>query len=340
MSYAVHETPTVLIDHEALAGMLAVAQKPGARLALIGFNEYSKHLLNLAGDSIVAIYDREPWKIGIRFRDKVVSAPDQTFDITDLVLCDYKSLYELLGVIDRLYEFKIPLYVPHRLEYKSTQDLVIADHDSIARDMIAKEAAAPISMMSREKILFLTELMRAALSNDGDLIEMGVYQGGSVWYLGQVLKALGESRTIDLVDVFEQHMMHINATMCRDEINRRLSDYPHCVLYEGLVDDPVILAKLDAKRYCFAHYDLGFHPKALEFLWDHLQPGSPLVLDNYGHIAAAPWRFDDFFAERGARVIRIPWSEQGLVYKTTPTASPGRLMRVVDHLMGRKPPNR
>jgi hypothetical protein len=337
MSYGVHETATVHVDHEALHGMLAQATAPDARVALIGFNEYSKHLLNLAGDHVVAIYDREPWKVGIQFRGKTVIPSDQKVEVNKIIVCDYRSLYELTGVIDRLYDFQVPLWWPPRLDYKPTGDLVLTEQDALIRDILERESVAPVSMMAREKLLFLIELLRSALANPGDLIEMGVYQGGSVWYLGQVLKALGQSRTIDLVDVFEQHMMHPNATMCKDEITRKLADYPHCVLHEGLVDDPAILARLHDRRYCFAHYDLGYHEGALAFLWERLATGSPLILDNYGHIDARPWKFDDFFAARGARVVRIPWSEQGLVFKVQGASGGGGGWRgVVDRLTARR----
>jgi hypothetical protein len=161
----------------------------------------------------------------------------------------------------------------------------------------------------------------AGLRNEGDIIEMGVYQGGSVWYLAQVLKGLGETRDIFLFDLFETHMMHPNATMCKDEIAGKLAFYPHCVLLEGLVDNESLLQQVRGRKLCFAHYDLGFIPGALSFLWDHLQPGSPLVLDNYGHTAINPWDLDDFFSERAAHVIRVPWSQQGIVFKPARASS-------------------
>ena len=174
---------------------------------------------------------------------------------------------------------------------------------------------APVSMMDMNKQLFLAELLRSGLKLRGNVIEIGVYQAGSVWFLAHILKNLGDTRHFYMLDIFETHMMHPNATMVKDEITGRLAFYPQTTLLEGLCDAPRLLEQIENERFCFVHYDLGFHPVTLPFIWERMQPGAPIVLDNYGHIAADPWAFDDFFAERGAHVIRNPWSEQGVVFK-------------------------
>jgi hypothetical protein len=63
--------------------------------------------------------------------------------------------------------------------------------------------------------------------------------------------------------------------------------------------------------------DLGPQLVALKCLWDNLVPGAPMLLDNYGHLNAPTWLFDRFFEQYNTRVIRFPWSEQGLVFKTS-----------------------
>lgn len=315
MTYAVHETATVACDHEALAAMRREIEAPGVRVALIGFNEYSKHLLNWHSDKIVAIYDEEEWKVGIRFRDREVVSSNEKFEIDLLVVCEYAQLYAFAGKIRALYDKKVRLYYPPRLHYKPTVEINVFEQDGIYNQIDFSKHQSPMSMMEPNKLKFLSELMRAGLKSEGDIVEMGCYQGGSVWHLAHVLKNLGETRTIYMFDVFETHMMHPNATMCNDEIARRLSFYPHCVRLEGLVNDNNLLDQVRGKKICFAHYDLGFIPEAVEFLWDHLNPGAPMVLDNYGHIAIDPWDLDEFFGQRGAHIIRLPWSEQGIVFK-------------------------
>jgi len=315
MSYRVTDTASVLVDHEALTGMLNACTELNTQAALIGFNEYSKHLINLIPENIVAIYDEEEWKHGINFRGIRVAPSNEKFSVNKIVVCDYHQLYGFTGYIRRLYDGIVPVYCPQRLHYKPTTEINVFEQERCYKSIEAEKSSSPPSMMEQNKLYFLSEMMRAGLKNQGDIVEMGVYQAGSVWYLSQLLMRLGEQREIFMFDLFEKHMMHPNATMCKDEIKCRLAFYPYCHIMEGLVDDEKLLSELYQKPLCFVHYDLGFHRDALKFVWERLQPGSPIVLDNYGHLAINPWDLDDFFAARGAHVIRNPWSEQGVVFK-------------------------
>jgi hypothetical protein len=110
-------------------------------------------------------------------------------------------------------------------------------------------------------------------------------------------------------------MMHPNATMCNDEIARWMSFYDRTYMIEGLLHDPQVLSKLDGRKICFAHYDVGWDDTAVPAIWKAINTGGILLLDNYGHLSGQTWRFDQFFAEKGEVVIRFPWSEQGLVMK-------------------------
>lgn len=315
MSYKASETATVLVDHQSLDEMLLACSGDDIKAVLIGFNEYSKHLLNLIGEKVLAIYDQDQWKIGITFRNKEVVGADIILEANLIVVCEIKSLYGFTGKIRRLYQNQVPLFVPSRLHYVQTSEINIFEQEEVYTKALSDMQLAPASMMSREKLFFLAELMRMGLRNRGDLIEVGAYQCGSVFFLAKVLFYLSETRVFNVIDVFEKHMMHPNATMCNDEISRRLSFYTGINLLEGLADDDEILNSLEDRKFCFAHYDLGFHKKSLEFIWNRLAPGSPIVLDNYGHLAICPWDLDDFFNCRGAHITRLPWSEQGIVFK-------------------------
>jgi predicted O-methyltransferase YrrM len=191
----------------------------------------------------------------------------------------------------------------------------VFEQEAFYQELLRENDEIPISMMNIDKLKFLIEMLRLGLTFPGDIVEMGAWQGGSTWYLAKALRLLRQERRIFAMDLFETHSMDPTATMCTDEISRRLKRAnPSVQLLIGLIDNPENLAMIPGKL-CFAHIDLGPIQTAMEFVWDRLHIGAPLILDNYGHIKAPTWAFDDFFAARGTRVIRLPWSEQGIVIK-------------------------
>ena len=314
MTYPVSATPTVFVEHSALDALARRVSQQGVRALLVGWGEYAKHLINLHPNNIVAVCDENPAVIGMKFRNVPVISLNDHVDVNLIVICEYKYCYEFLGDVVKRYK-NAPYFIPDSLHYKKTSEINPFAQERVYRALFEHAAQAPISMMSDEKVRFLLEILRLGLTFDGDIVEMGSWQGGSGWHMGKLLSLLGEKRKLFLMDLFETHVMDPTATMCFDEIQRRMdSAYAHNELLVGLVDDPKCLARIPGK-ICFAHIDLGPIPRAMEFVWERLSPGAPLLLDNYGHVRAPTWEFDDFFKARGARVTRLPWSEQGLVFK-------------------------
>ncbi len=314
MSYAISSTPGVFIDHIALSQMADRVSRPGTRAILVGFGEYAKHLINLHITNIVAVYDRDERKNGITFRGIPVIALPQKVDTNLIVVCEYKHVYQYLGSLVAYYE-GVPYFIPSQISEKSTEQIDVFSQEEVYQKLFHDTSDAPISMMNLEKMKFLLEIMRLGLTFSGDIVEMGSWQGGSTWYMARTLALMGEQRRLFAMDLFETHEIEPTATMCTDEIKRVLKrTYPFSEIIVGLIDDDAGLGRIPGKL-CFAHIDLGPIPKALEFVWERLDVGAPLVLDNYGHIAAPTWDFDRFFELKGTRVTRLPWSEQGLVIK-------------------------
>jgi predicted O-methyltransferase YrrM len=313
--YPVSSTPTVFVDHEQLAFLLNHLSQPDSKAVIVGFGEYAKHLVNYHADRIAIIYDPRPEMDGITFRGVPVSAPSAPAPGVNLILpAEYDLLYDFLPKVVHLYP-QARLAAPPRMHYKPSNDVKVFEQESLYKFLNKECGDAPVTMMSKEKIYFLIELLRYGLTKPGCIVEMGCWQGGSSWYIAKTLKYLNESRKFFMMDLFEDHMMDPTATMCSDEIRRRMSFYEPAEMIQGLIDDPACLAKVTEKQICFAHMDLGPVPGAVEFIWDHLSPGAPLLLDNYGHLLAPPWEFERLIGAKGGRIIRFPWSEQGLAIK-------------------------
>ncbi len=302
-------------DRHAVQELYTFCSTENARVALIGFNECAKHLVNLCGDNIVGFYDPAAWKTGITFRGKPVVGTADKLNITHIAVCDILLIYDFADQVAALYGGAIRVFVPSRFGEKPTQLIDPFTQEQIYKDIFAQTGSAPLTMMSRDKLCFLMELLRYALRLPGDVIEVGAWQGGSAWYLAKVLSWMGETRSLFIIDLFETHRVSSSATMCNDEIQRALSFYPNVSMLVGTANDRALLSRLADRRYCFAHFDLLLQKESFEHLWERLAPGAPLVMDNYGHLGAGPCRFDRFFAERSARVIRTPWSEQGVVFR-------------------------
>ena len=317
MPYAINTLPIQFVDPQGLQSLYDYCIKPGQRVAIIGYNESAKHLVNLCGDNIVCFYDPAEWKLGITFRGKPVLGAQEKHDITHIAVCDFFLAYDFAAEIGALYGGAVPVFVPPRLNQQATVKIDPFKQEQIYKDIFAQAHTSPISMLGHEKICFLMEMLRYALRLPGDVVEFGVWQGGGAWYIAKILAAYGGTRRLYLVDLFETLTNNRNATMCNEEIARALGFYPHVEMMVGLVSDAKITAQLAERKFCFAHYDLGFHPSTLENLWECLLPGAPLILDNYGHLAVSPLKFEQFFAERDARVIRMPWSDHGFVIKGT-----------------------
>jgi hypothetical protein len=313
MTYQVADTPTVTVDHIALAELVNRCGQSDSRVVLVGFGEYSKHLVNLLPQHILAIYDPRPIYSGISFRNVPVLQLGDYVGCNLVVGCEYDLLYDYFRQVSTMYP-NIEIFRPSRLHYKNTGEVKVFEQEAIYREIFSRSHEAPVSMMDVEKVKFLMEIMRYSLRFPGNLIEMGSWQGGSTWFLAQILQALNESRKLYALDLFEQHAIDLTATVCIDEVRRKLAFYPNAICLEGLIDDDKILGQIEDAPICFAHVDLGCIDKSMKFLWDRMPTGAPILLDNYGH-AATTWEFDAFFDGVGARIIRFPWSEQGLVIR-------------------------
>jgi predicted O-methyltransferase YrrM len=169
-------------------------------------------------------------------------------------------------------------------------------------------------MLSPAKVQLLLETARQTLHLPGHVLEVGAWQGGSAWSLARLLLAQGLDKQLVLLDFFEElPRTNPEGVMCLDEIRHWFSFYPGAEIHSGNVD--LRPAPLVAHEWCFIHYDAGFSAERLARCFDQLQVGGIIVLDNYGHIAANPGRFQRWFEARGHAVSSPPDSEQGWVLK-------------------------
>jgi len=321
----IEHVPAYLFGHfsdevsgSTLKEMLGLIQ-PGRRVALLGFSDYTKHIINNFGDEVVAVFDIDPRFAGFEFRGKRVEHIDGIVDahdtVDEFVVCVFDHLIDYTDIVQRSGLAYKPMHWPEDFDGNQGHRYHIREQSPLYRyEDRPERLGEPATMMPRETITFLTEALRAAMRVDGEVAEIGVWQGGSAWNMGKMMRLIGDERPLHLFDFFDDHTRtNAEAIMCLDEIRARFDFYPKADFYRGLADQH--MGKLADRRFCFVHIDLGFIPEILEFFWDRLESGGFMVLDNYGHVRSWPSEFDRFFTERGYRVIRMPFSYQAFIVK-------------------------
>ena len=202
------------------------------------------------------------------------------------------------------------------------------DADLYAGETI--EVVRPYTMTSPQRVLALCEAIRYIVRNGipGDVVECGVWRGGSMMAAARTLLHLGEtSRRLYLYDTFEgmpapsardrdlggAAAADILAAQPRDTENRYwcVADqrdverallstrYPAegIRLVKGRVEDTIpgtmpdriALLRLDTDWYSSSRHEL-------EHLFPLLQPGGVLIVDDYGQWQGARQALDEYVA--------------------------------------------
>jgi hypothetical protein len=107
---------------------------------------------------------------------------------------------------------------------------------------------------------------------------------------------------------------------CFEIARRNFAPFPKAVLVRGKVPDT--LRSVDIEQVCYLSIDMNIvEPEiaAIEFFWDKLSPGAPVILDDYGWSTYLLQKeaMDRFAEQRGVRILTLP-TGQGLLLKPPP----------------------
>lgn len=292
---------------------------PGRRIALLGFSDYTKHIINNFGDNVAVIFEVDERFVGFKFREKSVehiskiSQFSDEFD--DFIVCVYDNLVDYTEFVQRSGLAHKAMLWPEDFDSYRAHQYNVRRQSALYRYAPGPDRLGePATMMPRDTITFLTELLRASLRVSGEVAEIGVWQGGSGWNMAKMMQHIGDQRQIHLFDLFDEHdRTNPEAIMCLDEIEARFSFYEGTNFYRGYADQH--MGRLADRQFCFVHIDLGYIPEVVDFFWSRLSEGGIMLLDNYGHVRSWPTEFDRFFKERGFSVVRVPFSYQAFVIK-------------------------
>jgi hypothetical protein len=194
-------------------------------------------------------------------------------------------------------------------------------------------AVKPYTMTSIQRLIGLCEAVRYLVRNRiaGDIVECGVWRGGSMMAVARTLVSQGEtSRSLHLFDTFAgmtepserdvsllgQSASHLMRTANRSEEssvwclasieevqhNMASTGYPRAQVHyvQGRVEETIpkhapqaiALLRLDTDWYESTRHEL-------EHLFPLLVRGGVLILDDYGHWKGAKEAVDEYFAKLG-----------------------------------------
>lgn len=188
----------------------------------------------------------------------------------------------------------------------------------------------PFTATSPERIFALRQSVQYLIKNDisGDIVECGVWKGGSMMAVAQTLCEIGTvDRNLHLFDTFDgmsaptpedvsfkgesaaellsNSAKNADGVWCfspLEEVKRNLSTtcYPaeRIQFYKGRVEDTIpehapteiAMLRLDTDWYEFTYHEL-LH------LYPRLKAGGVLIVDDYGHWAGARKAVDQYFGE-------------------------------------------
>lgn len=139
----------------------------------------------------------------------------------------------------------------------------------------------------------------ADVTGSVDLVEVGVYKGGTSYFIAAAVEQLGlKGATVHCFDTFEGHPaedIRADVDTCHragsfasvefEAVRRYLEVFPNVRLYQGRFQDTC--RNLEATQVHFAHVDVDIYEPtrcALEFLDRRLVRGGVVVVDDYGFV--------------------------------------------------------
>jgi O-methyltransferase len=218
-------------------------------------------------------------------------------------------------------------------------------YDEEARAVI--RAVRPWTMTSPEKLFALVVAVRYVVDRaiPGDIVECGVWRGGSMQAIARLLAARGVTdRELHLFDTFEgmpppteedvrrggppaaellatrPRTANVWAIADLDDVKAGMAqvDYPpeRIHYHQGLVEDTipagapeqVALLRLDTDWYASTKHEL-------DHLYDRVPSGGVVIIDDYDYWDGSRKAVDEFIAQTGARLLLVPMASGRIAVK-------------------------
>jgi O-methyltransferase len=167
----------------------------------------------------------------------------------------------------------------------------------------------------------LFDLVEATTKIEGDIAEVGTYNGGSAKI---ICEAKGERR-LHLFDTFEgiPEIEEIDVGMFSlgqyaaslETVMKNLKDHSNVFFYKGIF--PTTVKPVEDKTFSFVHLDVDTYRSTLdclEFFYPRMQRGGVILSHDYLAAPGVTKAFDEFFSERPEPIISLT-DKQALIMK-------------------------
>jgi O-methyltransferase len=188
-------------------------------------------------------------------------------------------------------------------------------------------AVRPHTLVSRDRCFVLWRTLLQARHLSGDVIECGVFRGGTALLAARTLAGENPPPALHLFDSFQgmpgdvarhEHFApgDFDRTSVR-QVENLLSAYPAARMHVGFI--PETFAGLEVPAIAWAHVDVDLHQSVrdcIDWIYPRLSAGGYIVFDDYGFPSCSGARraVDEAFADKPESPLCLP-TGQCLVVK-------------------------
>ena len=181
---------------------------------------------------------------------------------------------------------------------RANKKLDISKDIEIFSELAGKYVAEGVTMLHYDRLYTLFQAIGNILSLKGDVIELGVFQGGSLKFMREVMDKAGSPQNLYGFDTFEGHAVitehdggvhkkEMFSTGGIEEIATYVND-PRVQLIKGDVSQTISPFLAQSSGIALAHFDMDVYQPtadALPLVYEKLLPGGIILFDDYGFIS-------------------------------------------------------
>jgi O-methyltransferase len=185
----------------------------------------------------------------------------------------------------------------------------------------------PYTLVSRDRAFVLWKTLQQALRLPGDVMECGVFRGGTALLEAMTIEGTGQSRALHLFDSFQGMPTTTGgidrfesgdfSTTSPDAVRQLLARFANVNIHVGFI--PETFSGLGLRNIAWAHVDVDIYQSVrdcIEYIYPRLAPGGFLIFDDYGFPSCVSARraVDEVFAKLPEVPLCLP-TGQCLVVK-------------------------